>query len=236
MVTMMKKTITLFLLLCMGAVTAAQAQHLRQGAGGAESFILHYGEELNLSDEQKEQIISLAVERRNEVRQSMARNGHSRGEWGGRADRQQRGAMRGHSPERERGAERFQRGRGGFYDILTGEQQTRLKELRIEEVQKRHRLGTLRNKAMVERAGIEGEKSETVLGILNRRSELQASLRVQMIEQPGAGNREAARDMRQEIREGKQQLKHLLTAAEYEKLRGSMHGQPLQRRMMRRGR
>lgn len=228
MVKIMMKTI----ILSLGIVLAAGLMQnaLAQRGGGGEQFILKYGEQLELTDAQKEQILALGSERRSELRGRM-QNVRDRGvnQRGNRQDRQRP------NPDQRQQLRMEQSGefRAEFMEVLTESQQQQLIEIRVEEIDSRHDLMELRHKGMVERAGLEGEKADTVLAIMSRNSAEMAEIQKDRVLNDTALTREEMQAQREKTLEAHEQIKNLLTAAEYEKLQQEMRSnRPAGQQMM----
>ncbi len=222
----------MILILLFAGVTALNAQQMINSLQGAERFILQHGDELNLTEDQKQQMLSMGIERRSQTREvrterMQPRRGAAiqRGERGGqRAERGQRNDRR---VEGQRLAELYQ-------NILTDEQMQRLTELRNERNESMQEVRILRNRVAVEHAGIDEPKRTEVIEILDRRTTIMAGLDWQR----GQRNSNLQESM-PELRELQDELKNLLSAAEYEKLQQTMapiRGPGQRAGMMRRGR
>lgn len=219
----MWKNIILGAVIIFAAGTFSQIQ--AQGGGGGEQFILKYGEQLELTDTQKEQILALTYERRSE-RQSRARNSRERGV--------RRGGERGNRDHMQNNRmENMNEFRSGFPDILTDGQTAELRELRAAEIDERTELTRLRHNMMVEQAGIEGEKAQSVLAIMNRNAEAMADMQKERIMSGEEMTRETMQAHREQMEQYHEEIKNLLTAAEYEKLQQQMKSnRPAGMRMM----
>jgi hypothetical protein len=205
-----------------GLFSQTQAQR-----GGSEQFILKYGEEIGLTDAQKEQILALASERRSEMRdRAQDRNtrerGMSRGNEQGNRDRMQNQRM-----------ENMMEFRSDFLEILTDEQKAELMQIRVAEIDERTELMQLRHRMMVEQAGIDGEKARSVLAIMNRNAAAMAEMQKNRImggDEMTPENMQAHREL---MTQAQEEIKNLLTAAEYEKLQEQMRSnRPAGMRMM----
>jgi hypothetical protein len=205
-----------------GLFSQTQAQR-----GGSEQFILKYGEEIGLTDAQKEQILALASERRSEMRdRAQDRNtrerGMSRGNEQGNRDRMQNQRM-----------ENMMGFRSDFLEILTDEQKAELMQIRVAEIDERTELMQLRHRMMVEQAGIDGEKARSVLAIMNRNAAAMAEMQKNRImggDEMTPENMQAHREL---MTQAQEEIKNLLTAAEYEKLQEQMRSnRPAGMRMM----
>lgn len=205
-----------------GLFSQTQAQR-----GGGEQFILKYGEEIGLTDAQKEQILALASEHRSEMRdRAQDRNtrerGMRRGNEQGNRDRMQNQRM-----------ENMMEFRSDFLEILTDEQKAELMQIRVAEIDERTELMQLRHRMMIEQAGIDGEKARSVLAIMNRNAAAMAEMQKNRImggEEMTPENMQAHREL---MTQAQEEIKNLLTAAEYEKLQEQMRSnRPAGMRMM----
>ncbi len=196
---------------------------------GGQHFIVQHGEALQLTDDQKKEILAVSIEGRTERRFTQQQN-----------RRDGRGAVRGNRQinQREAGV----RGSGrGLYDegrfeyraemqqklneILTAEQREKLDAIRTERINSMDEIRTLRHEVMIEKAGLEGEKAARVKELLDNHATGRPAW-------AGATDREEMLQLRRERREEmtdiQNELKQLLTAAEYERLQSfMMQGQPV---------
>ncbi|MDR9409931.1 MAG: hypothetical protein RI573_13905 [Balneolaceae bacterium] len=107
-------------------------------------------------------------------------------------------------------------------DILTGEQQNLLQSNMIEKAEKAHEFRTLRHQSMVDEAGIEGEKADQVLNLLNAQSANRLELDKQRVQNPTDVDQELWTDHFEKMRETNDQLQSILTVDEYQELRQHM--------------
>lgn len=212
-----------FILLIMTFIAISVTQIIaQQGRGfgpGEQQLIIQHADELGLTEEQKKEIIHITLEARQQYRGSM---------------RGQRGSMRGTQTNGRRGeiqrgtSGRFERGIGyrsslnaEVLEVLTEEQRDRLYNLMAERAESAHEFRTLSHQLMVSNAGIEGEKAARALEILNRRSELRLGLAKERITSPDTVDREARLEVMAETRQLSDELRNLLTVAEYQQLTGT---------------
>ena len=130
--------------------------------------------------------------------------------------------------------------RSEFLDILNDEQEERLRDILVAEVDERVELVRLRHEVMVENAGIEGEKAIEVLEIMNAQHAVMAGMQKERILSGEPFTPEEMQDMRNRREQTQERIKNLLTAAEYEKLQEQMgpnrQQRPATRMMNRRNR
>jgi hypothetical protein len=210
------KIINLTLILLLAGVTVVMGQQNRGAAGGAQHFIMQHGEELGLTEEQKEAMLTAAMDRRSEMRRA------------GYRTQGQRGALNRNRPGSERGArtEGRQQFSPVYLEVLTQEQLGKLQEIRTERAQDRLEVQKIRNRVIAERAGIEAGKKDELIELLNRQSEIMAGMQMHTARTGEVTDRDEIRQQRRdqlnELRENRDQVKNLLTAAEYEKLQQQM--------------
>jgi hypothetical protein len=225
------------LMLLVAGVTAVDAQQMRGAASGAEMFIIQYGDELNLTVDQKKELLLAALEQRSQMRET--RNQRVQYRRGAAMNRSERAGQRAYRGERSERRAEIQRPATIYQDILTEQQMERLAEIRTERAENRKEVQLLRNRVAVENTGIEDAKQARTVELLNRRTELMAGMQQQRtVRQRGERDSEM-RGVMQEIREVNEELKNLLSAAEYEKLQQTMAPAMQSRQraaMMRRGR
>jgi Spy/CpxP family protein refolding chaperone len=228
----MKKLLALFVLILTVSVTAVHAQNV-QGWGnqfpGIQHMILEFGDELNLTDKQKADLLAIGMEHRDRIERREVRGDRRRadmrGSQRGSADRQrgvqgQRRATRDERMQERRtlAGERHQQ----VYDLLTGEQIEKLHTLCAERIQQQHDLRVLQNRVVVEKAGIEGRKAEQLISLLNRQSELRSEMQIQNVSMVALPDTTVRQNLMEQISESNDEIKNLLTAAEYQKLRDTM--------------
>lgn len=218
-----KDALLLIVFILIGAVSQTMAQPMNRAgfdAPGIQNLITEYGDELNLTDEQKSELLALQIEHRNQFRQD-ARANFRRGRDGQRGARGR--GFRNADPEarQARFASRVEM-RQEVLDILTSDQVELLQSKMIEKAEKAHEFRTFRHQYVVEEAGISGDKAEQVLRLLDAQSESRLELDKQRILNPEEVDSAAIADRVQRIRDTDDQLRSLLTVDEYESLRKNL--------------
>lgn len=225
----MKKAIMFIVCMLIAGITQLLAQpgsgnRMGLAAPGVQQLVIQYGDELNLTDDQKSELIALQIEHRNQF---------------GPSDRPMRRGDRGNFRNGRRG----QRGQGfrnpgqgvqgpnfeariemrqEVLDILTDDQVEILQNKMIEQAEEAYEFRTFRHEYIVNEAGIEGDKAEQVLNLLNAQSENQLEIARQRITNPGDVNQELWTDHFQQMRETDDELRNILTVDEYENLRQNL--------------
>ena len=223
----MKTILTFTLLFLWGSCSSLNAQNQYRSAmvPGVQQIVTQYGDELNLTDQQKADLVALQTEMRSERQRP-----------GVRGDSQQRGFnQRGNVRNDRRSGRQGIRGSGteirwerntdhqeAIREILTDTQIEQLKNIRLNRIESQHEFRTLRHNAMIERAELDSDKSAKVAAGLNRISELQKEMQVQRLENPEGFDREAMQQVMDEIRTIHEELRNTLTVAEYQLLRPGM--------------
>ena len=87
----------------------------------------------------------------------------------------------------------------------------------------------LRHQQMVENAGIEGEKAQSVLQVMNAQHAVMAGLQKDRILRGEPFTPEEMEEIRERRQQTQDRIKNLLTAAEYEKLQEQMRSNRSQR-------
>jgi hypothetical protein len=204
--------ILFFVFALQGYAQQSSGQH--HGFPGVNQIILQYGEQLNLTDEQKSELLAIQLDRRQTLRQARLRNQ--------RTDRpgmrSQRGTVRDRSERDEQPSQRRSVYTEQVYEILTDQQGQTLRNLLIEQVHNNRELQNLQHQERVTHAGIEGEKADRVLEILNRQNQASADLAIYRIENPGESVRDKMQEFAELRREGLNEMKEFLTVAEFENL------------------
>lgn len=224
----MKFILTLLLLFSFGALSSLNAQQRSPAQPGVQQFILQYGDILELTDQQKSELLMVQADRRSAM-QSDRQRGSMTGQRG-RMDRQrpavrgqQRGALRSNTDRsrRDRPARSERRGESidAISDILTNDQQAKLHEVRVERIEARAELLKLQNRTMVEKSISDTQKAEEVTGLLNQIVEIQKDSQLYRLENRGDGDREKMVENVAEIRSIQDELKSKITVAEYQSLR-----------------
>ncbi len=221
----MKTIITFIILFFWTSLSSVEAQFMQNrgmNAPGIHQIIIQHGEDLNLSDEQIVQLIELQYEQRAEAR-TTRRDARVRGDMRSqrrgtpqtRAYRAPRAETRASTVwYRERYSEQIEK----IFDILSEEQISELQSIRLDYVERQHEYSTLRNQIFVEKAEIDSEKAGDVLELLNQISEQRKQMQTERIENPGEWDEDAMRNHFAEIRSVQNNLRNLLTIAEYESL------------------
>jgi hypothetical protein len=193
---------------------AQQSGGMQYAIPGVNHIILEYGEQLNLTDEQKTELLAIQPDRRQNARQSRFQ--------GQRTDRPGMRSQRNLTRERTEQTNQRPVTRpayiGQVYEILSDEQGRTLQNLLIDRVNHQLELQTMRHQEIVSRAGIDAEKAELVLEILNRQSRASADIAVYRIENPGESVLDKTRELAELRREGLNEMKEFLTVAEFENL------------------
>jgi hypothetical protein len=242
MVNNMKLIATLLLIFTVGSFSSINAQQQNRSSvqPGLQHFIIQYGEALELTDQQKTELLSLRAERRSVMQNDsqkgrMTQQNRSRMNQQQRSVRgQQRGMMRSDSdqnrPDRPDRAELRMEQRDAIMEILTDEQETKLHEIRVENIENRSELLLLRNRTLVEKSVSDSEKAEEVIVLLNRITDIQKETQLQQLENAGEINDEKRLENVTEIRSIHDQLMNKITVAEYRALRPALAtGQQRQR-------
>lgn len=213
----MKKILSVTFILIFGFSFHVYGQHfgeLHNGFPGIHQIIAEYGEQLNLSDDQKSELIAIQLDRRQNIRANRVRNQ--------RTDRpgmrSHRGSMRNTDERNNQVSEMTSAYFEKVNEVLTDTQEQILRSLLIDKVHQNRELQILQNNEILSRAGIEGENAIRVLEILNRQSEAAADLAVYRIENPDESVREKLREFAQLRRDGLNEMKQFLTATEFENL------------------
>lgn len=183
---------------------------------GGHNFIANYGEILELTEDQKRELIAISMEHRSERRFTQQQNRRDRSPafWGNRQSNRQVTAVRGRGNQPGSGDRWEYRAElhNQFLEVLTAEQKERLEVVRTDRINRMVELRTLQHELMIERAGLEGEKAAKVKELLNTHSQSRAELAV-------ARDRERMLESREALHN---ELKEILTVAEYENLQQFM--------------
>ena len=215
----MKTLITFIILFFWGSLASADAQFNQNrstGAPGVHHLIIQHGDQLNLTAEQKEQLIALQLERRSDLQRTTRRDARVRGDV--RTQRRSTGQLQSTRGTRQYRSDRFAGYSESIYEILTDEQISELQTIRSQNAERQHELRTLRNQLLVERAELDADKAAETLELLNQISEQRKQMQVKRIENPDEKNIEAIRENLNEIRTIHDTLRNRLTVAEYEAL------------------
>lgn len=212
----MRTIISTLIIFLMAAAVSLNAQPRFGNGNGMNGFhplISQYGQELNLTDSQMKALAELNLEYRQEFR----------ADWQGRrANRGQRGSFRGtNRPNRSDG---WIQARSEYHaevmDILSEDQKQTLRNAVQERAEKAHEFRMAQHEVVVDEVGLEGDKRQNVLNLMNDHSLQLLETRVENIETPAFGQyRDDRFDSRLELHN---ELKELLTVAEYRKLQDVM--------------
>lgn len=243
----MKKVLILIILFVFGVFLNGNAQPAsawESGLPGIQQIITQYGDQLNLNDDQKAELVALIIDHRKDFQRQRIRTTrrgqhsiqHERSERLQQRDLRNKGVspdslrQREVKPRRERSAEtdRSVRNRSSavsrtdmyqqIHEVLTDEQSEILTSILIERANSQHDFRTLRYEEMISRAEIEGDKSARVKEIFEMQSRIRTDLMIQRVQNPGEMTRENMQAAFRDIREGNRELMGILTAAEYMKL------------------
>lgn len=231
----MKTILTLIILFLWGSTSSLNAQNQNRSATipGVQQLITQYSDQLNLTDQQKADLVELQTERRANWRLDGVRGVNRRGQMSGqRRGFNQRGMVRGDRRSGRQGArgagiaggdletrwESYAEYQDEIRDILTSEQIEQLKSIRLDRIENQYEFRALRHNAMIERAELDSEKAAEVSAALNRINELQKEMQVQRVENPEEFDREAMLQVMDEIRNIHVDLRNTLTVAEYQQL------------------
>jgi hypothetical protein len=206
-------TLIIFLMTAAVSLNAQPRFGNGNGMNGFHPLISQYGQELNLTDSQMKALAELNLEYRQEFR----------ADWQGRrGSRGQRGSFRGtNRPNRSDGWIQL---RSEYHaevmDILTEDQKETLRNAVQERAEKAHQFRMAQHEVVVDEVGLEGDKRQSVLNLMNDHSRQLLETRVENIETPAFGQyRDDRYDSRSELQN---ELKELLTVAEYRKLQDVM--------------
>lgn len=231
----MKFVFTLTLLLLWGISSSLNAQNQNRSGllPGVQQIITQYGDELNLTDQQKNELIALQLEQRAEWQRPGVRSERQGGQLTGqRRSTGQRGAVRGDRRsgrqdirglgiERSNFENRWERltdYHEGILEILTDRQVDQLKGLRMDRIESQYEFRALRHNAIIERAELDPDKTAEVRTKLNRINELLKRAHIQRIENPDQFESEVMKQVMDEIRNIHEDLRNTLTVAEYQRL------------------
>ena len=228
MVNIMKKVIFLIVFMFIAAISQVIAQPgSRMGFNipGVQQLLIQYDDELQLTDAQKNELIALQVEHRQQFRalnRPMMRG--NRGNYRGRRNNNWQGQQGGCFRAQGRGSwgqaidARLEM-RQDVLDVLTEAQVKQLQELMIERAEKAHEFRTFRHEYIVDEAGMEGEKAEQVISLLNSNSTDLLQMARERIMNPGEVKQDLWADHFQKMRNTDNELRNILTVEEYDNLR-----------------
>ncbi len=222
-----KKAILFALFVLMSTLSQVFAQPMNRAgfnAPGIQYLITEYGDELELTDDQKSELIALQIEHRNQWRaESRGTFQNRRGDFrrGRRDGRQGLRSQRFRNADPEFIQARMEM-RQEVLDILTDDQQNLLQTNMIEKAEEAHEFRTLRHQSIINEAGIEGDKADQVLNLLNAQSANRLELDKQRIQSPAEVNQDLWTSHFQKMKETNDQLQSILTVDEYQGLRQNM--------------
>ncbi|MDZ7720144.1 MAG: Spy/CpxP family protein refolding chaperone [Balneolaceae bacterium] len=226
-----KKAILLTVCLMMGALSQVLAQPMNRAglnAPGIQYIITQHGDDLQLSDDQKNELIALQIEHRNEFRSQnrpMMQNRKSdfrRGRNNGRRGPGDRGFSNANPQFMQARFDARMQMRQDVLDILSDEQVEQLTTIMTEQAERAHEFRTFRHEYIIEEAGIEGEKADQVLSLLNAQSAGRLDMAKQRIQNPTEVNQDLWSSHFERMRETNDQLQNILTVNEYQELRQNM--------------
>jgi len=212
----MKTIISTLVIFLMAAAISLNAQpRFGNGSGngmnGIHPFIAQHGTDLNLTDDQMKDIAELNLEYRQEFRAN--RQGY----------RSNRGA--GRDGRRANRSTEWSDARAEYHskimDILSDDQKQILRSTMRERVENTHQFRMIQHEVILDEAGIEGDKRQQVLTLMNDHSMQMMESRLENLETPGNFGRYRGEGVESRT-ELHNQLKELLTAAEYQNLREVM--------------
>ncbi len=203
-------TLITFLLIASSAFGQNRSPH--------QNFVMQFGEDLQLTEQQISQIVALQLERRSAMqkqrrspRQGEARRGQPQNE-------QRIGQTRGDQRASQEG--RFSEDREEHHNqimsILTDTQKAQLIELRKQRANQAHNYRTIKHAEMIKKADLSRSKSRDVQRILDAHSKSMLDLQLARIESGTMGSDQQAR--RAANAETHNKLREMLTVAEYEAL------------------
>jgi hypothetical protein len=207
----MKSIISTLVIFLTVAAMSLQAQ-TRPG-NGIQPFLSQYAEELNLTNDQMKELAELNMEYRQELRGNIQ---------GRRGNRGQRGTARG--TRRANWNDEWVEARSEYHtkvmDILNEDQVSTLKGIVQDRAENAHQFRMAQHEVYADAAGLEGEKRQDVINLMNDHSRVVMETRINNIETPGFGLNRADRfESRLELQND---LKELLTVSEYQKLQDVM--------------
>lgn len=205
----------LFFVLMFSGISMTKAAAQSAANSGIPHMVVQYADELQLTDDQKTAFAKMSMNLQRQPRTAMrgSRQGVRRGDM--RQNRQPQNRGRRSIDVRESRTEQIN-------DILTDEQIATLSRIRADQAESAHEFRTLRHSLLVERTELPEQKASQTLDVLNRQSELRLELALKNIGQTGTLSREERMEWVTESRKLQDDLKNLLTAAEYEKLQSQM--------------
>lgn len=226
----MKKAILLLVFLFASAVSQVLSQPMNRpgmNTPGVQQLIIQYGDELQLTDDQKNQLLALQIEHRKQFQDYRGpANRNNRGKFRDNRSGNRRGSMRGqgfNNPEwRGSNWEARLEMRNEVLNILTEDQQEFLQAKVIEQAERAHEFRTFRHEYIVNEAGIEGDKAKQVLALLNAQSESHLDMAKQRFMNPDQVSQDLFANRFQQMRDTDDELRNILTVDEYDNLRQNM--------------
>ena len=206
-------TLAIFLVVAAVSLNAQPRSGSGTGMNGIYPFIAQHGTELNLTEDQMIELAELNMEYRQEFRANRQ---------GTRGNRGQRGSVRG--AKRANLDSGWVQLRSEYYtkamDILTEDQKQILKSSVRARAENAYQFRMVQHEVVMDETGLEGDKRQNVLNLMNEHSRQILETRLENIETQGFGQyRDDRYDSRLELRN---ELKELLTVAEYQKLQEVM--------------
>lgn len=221
----MKKAVLFIFIMFIAAISQTMAQpgnRMGFNTPGVQQLLIQYDDELQLTDAQKNELIALQVEHRQQFRafnRPMMRGnrgnfrGGRNGNWQGRCFRTPGQGFRG------QGIDARLEMRQDVLDVLTDAQVEQLQELMIERAEKAHEFRTFRHEYIVNKAGLEGEKAGQLISLLNSNSTDLLQMARERIMNPGEINQDLWASHFQKMNDTDDELRNILTVEEYDNLR-----------------
>ncbi len=188
---------------------AQPSQGRGMAAPGVQQIVMMYGDQLQLTDDQISEIISKQISYRQTMRES--RMQQNRGQQGQRRNEDNRPQNMGENL-------RSQHSSSILNSVLNEQQREQLKSILIDRAEYGHEYRVIRNRILVETAGLSGAKAEETRAILDKHSSLMKNMRMSEIEDPGTNRTEERQQMMSEMQSDREELKSILTVDEYQNL------------------
>lgn len=219
----MKKMVLILSGLFLISATALLAQPQRgggmNGMPGIQSLVVQYGDLLDLSDNQVDDLIALRTERLDRFRnfRGSARRGDrgNRGNWN-RPNRPNAGW--GSGP----GYTYYNEMQEDILEILTDEQISTLRDLMMQRASRSHEFRTKVHDYAIRQSEIEGEKADQVSDMLNRMSTHRMQMAQERISNPDADLTDLWNEHWDLMEETYDSLSELLTVSEFQSLRENL--------------
>lgn len=223
MVSVMKKAVLIFSVLFLMTAIALNAQPQRgggmNGMPGIQSLVVQYGDLLDLTEQQVDDLIALRTDRIDRFRNyrgSMRRGDRgNRGNWN-RPNRPSAGWRAGD------GYAYYTEMQEDILEILTDEQVSTLRELMMERASRSHEFRTRVHDYAIRQSEIEGQKADQVSDMLNRMSTHRMQMAHQRISNPDADISDLWNEHRDLMEETYDSLSELLTVSEFQSLRENL--------------